>query len=341
MLLVPFLEANTAEEEEPLLVQLLEEHVKPVVKNILRLRLYSGGSERDFLAEDFEEAYEEIQLSLLKRLRGCKSQPDNSVASLRKYVAMVAHNACDDYFRKKFPRRRNLKDSIRYCLITDSNFVLWQDENKGWMASLAFIANPAATNGRALPANEVVELLARKLPGIDLHRLDLPDVITVVLETHPTPIDLDVLTAVVAKVRDIEDIPAASLDEEGQALSERIPSSEASPAALAEYHEVLKQLWDEIKRLPRRHRVALLCNLRDQQGVNVIMLFPVTGVATFEELADVLELSVSDFEMLWARLPLDDASLAEFLGVTRQQVINLRRNARDRLRRRLDGLSTR
>ena len=320
MLLLPFLEANTAEEEEPLLVQLLEEHVKPVVRNILRLRLYSSG---DFRTEDFEEAYEEIQLNLLKRLRGCKSQPDNSVTSLRKYVAMVAHNACDDYFRKKFPRRRNLKDSIRYCLTTDSNFVLWQDDDKGWLASLAF----QNTNGHALP--------------VDLRRLDLPDLITAILETQGAPIELDELTAVIAKLRDIEDVPTASLDEEGHALSERIASSEASPAALAEYHEVLKQLWDEIKQLPRRHRVALLCNLRDQQGVNVITLFPVTGVATFEELADVLELSVPEFETLWAQLPLDDASLAEFLGVTRQQVINLRRNARDRLRRRLDGLNTR
>ena len=320
MLLLPFLEANTAEEEEPLLVQLLEEHVKPVVRNILRLRLYSSG---DFRTEDFEEAYEEIQLNLLKRLRGCKSQPDNSVTSLRKYVAMVAHNACDDYFRKKFPRRRNLKDSIRYCLTTDSSFVLWQDDDKGWLASLAF----QNTNGHDLP--------------VDLRRLDLPDLITAILETQGAPIELDELTAVIAKLRDIEDVATASLDEEGHALSERIASSEASPAALAEYHEVLKQLWDEIKQLPRRHRVALLCNLRDQQGVNVITLFPVTGVATFEELADVLELSVPEFETLWAQLPLDDASLAEFLGVTRQQVINLRRNARDRLRRRLDGLNTR
>lgn len=320
VLLLPFLEANTAEEEEPLLIQLLEEHVKPVVRNILRLRLYSSG---DFRTEDFEEAYEEIQLNLLKRLRSCKSEPDNSVTSLRKYVAMVAHNACDDYFRKKFPRRRNLKDSIRYCLTTDSNFVLWQDEDKGWLVSLAF----ENTNGHALPA--------------DLHRLDLPELITAILETQGTPIELDELTAVIARIRDIQDVPAASLDEEGQALSERIASSEASPAALAEYHEVLKQLWDEIKRLPRRHRVALLCNLRDQQGVNVITLFPVTGVAAFEELADVLELPVPEFETLWTQLPLDDASLAEFLGVTRQQVINLRRNARDRLRRRLDGLNTR
>src|SRR2546425_1310761 len=109
-------------------------------------------------------------------------------------------------------------------------------------------------------------------------------------------------------------------------------------ATVVEYHQLLEQLWNEIKQLPRRQRVALLCNLKNQQGVNVITLFPATGVATFGQLADALEISVLDFETLWARLPLDDLSLGKYLGITRQQVINLRRNARDRLMRRMKAL---
>src|SRR2546425_12785117 len=45
-------------------------------------------------------------------------------------------------------------------------------------------------------------------------------------------------------------------------------------ATVVEYHQLLEQLWNEIKQLPRRQRVALLCNLKNQQGVNVITLFP-------------------------------------------------------------------
>jgi hypothetical protein len=36
-------------------------------------------------------------------------------------------------------------------------------------------------------------------------------------------------------------------------------------------------------------------------------------------------------------LPLDDATIAGLLGLTRQQVINLRKSARERLARRLKG----
>src|SRR2546426_12067644 len=116
-LLLPFLEASTEEQEEPLLIQLLEEHINPVVIKILRhkLRWYSNGREGIYRTQDIKEAYDEIQLHLLKRLRSCKSQPaNNSVANLRSYVAITARNACEQYFRSKFPQRRNLKDQIRY-----------------------------------------------------------------------------------------------------------------------------------------------------------------------------------------------------------------------------------
>jgi hypothetical protein len=93
-------------------------------------------------------------------------------------------------------------------------------------------------------------------------------------------------------------------------------------------------LWGEIQLLPRAQRVALLCNLKSPQGVNVITLFPAARVATFEQLAEALEIPPREFEVLWGRLPLDDLSIAEYLKITRQQVINLRRSARDRLLRR-------
>ena len=38
---------------------------------------------------------------------------------------------------------------------------------------------------------------------------------------------------------------------------------------------------------------------------------------------------------LWPDLPLEDAAIAERLGLTRQQVINLRKSARARLGRRM------
>ena len=50
---------------------------------------------------------------------------------------------------------------------------------------------------------------------------------------------------------------------------------------------------------------------------------------------DALALSVERLAEFFNRLPLDDATIAEHLNLTRQQVINLRKSARERLARRL------
>lgn len=348
-LLLPFLEATSAEEEDLTLLQLFDEHINPVVRQILRYKLqwhfhHREGSSRN---QDIEEAYNEIQLQLLKRLRYFKSHPLNkSVANLRSYVATTARNACDEYLRRKFPQRRNLKDKIRYCLTSRAELALWEEAGRGWLSGLAAwerhpkptVADGSAQSSSAQSSNELIESLSGKLHSVDVQRLELHELLTNIFQLLSYPVELDQLTAIVAKLRGIEDNPLTSFDDGSNPLSERLASPQANPDTLVEYHQLLEQIWAEIQRLPRRQRVALLCNLKNPQGINVITLLPVTRVATFEQIADVLEIPLEEFEGLWGRLPLDDLSLAEYLGVTRQQVINLRRSARDRLMRRMKAL---
>lgn len=343
-LLLPFLEATTDEEEELRLSQLLEQHINPVVRQILRYKLqwYFNPREGAYRNQDIEEAYNEIQLHLLKRLRDLKSHPvDKPVSHLRSYVATTARNACDEYLRRKFPQRRNLKDKIRYCLTSRPELALWEQDGHGWLAGLALWERqrkPAQVSSSAQPKGELPELLSGKLQHVDVQRLELHELVTSIFQILGFPVELDQLTAIVAKLRGIEDNPMISFDAGSHPLSEQLASSEANPDTLVEYRQLLEKLWIEIQQLPRRQRVALLCNLKSQQGINVITLFPATRVATFQQIADVLEIPLEEFEGLWAKLPLDDLSLAEFLGVTRQQVINLRRSARDRLMRRMKAI---
>ncbi|HUR82071.1 MAG TPA: hypothetical protein VM733_15000, partial [Thermoanaerobaculia bacterium] len=82
-------------------------------------------------------------------------------------------------------------------------------------------------------------------------------------------------------------------------------------------------------------RKALLLNLRGEDEPNVIALLILTGTAKFDDIAAAREMSGQELAELWNELPLDDLRIAAALGVTRQQVINLRKSARERLRRRL------
>jgi hypothetical protein len=58
------------------------------------------------------------------------------------------------------------------------------------------------------------------------------------------------------------------------------------------------------------------------------------GVASFREVAEALETTPEELAGLWNRLPLEDLEIATRLGLERQQVINLRCTARERLARR-------
>ncbi|HYR27715.1 MAG TPA: hypothetical protein VEU30_04580, partial [Thermoanaerobaculia bacterium] len=68
-------------------------------------------------------------------------------------------------------------------------------------------------------------------------------------------------------------------------------------------------------------------------GGSAIPLLVFTGVATLEEIAAALEYERADIELLWDRLPMADLEIAALLGTTRQQIISLRRAARERLER--------
>jgi hypothetical protein len=119
----------------------------------------------------------------------------------------------------------------------------------------------------------------------------------------------------------------------------KLPVSMAShdlePDRVIGQRHLLEQVWDEVPKLPRRQRVALLLNLRDVNGSGMLWLLPVAGVATIRQIALILEIPDAEFAQLWRELPLDDAAIAVRLGCTRQQVINLRVSARKRLANRL------
>jgi len=339
VLLLPFLEASTEKEEEIFLLQLLDDHINPIVRQVLRYKLQSSFNQREkgFLNQDVEEAYYEIQLHVLERLRKFKSDPDSrSVTNLRGYVVTTARNACDEYLRRKFPQRRKLKDKIRYCLTNNPDFALWENGGKEWLSGLAGWRTVAGSNEQS--KNDVLQTVVGKLQATNTKSLELRELITAIFKIHSFPLELDQLTAIVAKLQGVEDHPLTPFETISYSSAELVPSYQADSATLVEYHQLLEQLWVEIRQLPRRQRVALLCNLKNQEGVNVITLFPAAGVATFEQIAEALELPVAEFESLWRKLPLDDLNLAAYLGITRQQVINLRRSARDRLMRRMKAL---
>ena len=118
---------------------------------------------------------------------------------------------------------------------------------------------------------------------------------------------------------------------------EMMAATQPDAAWQVEKRLFLQRLWEEIQLLPINQRRALLLTLRGAGGRGCIALFPATGTASLRQLAAALEMDAEALAALWNELPLDDSRLAETLRATRQQVVNMRKSARERLRRRLKG----
>ena len=339
-LLLPFLESTNESEEASLLVRLITEQADAVIERILiyKLQFYLNRDKTGCQNPDAEEIYSDIHLYLLKRLRLFKEDPTGKpVSNLRSYVATIARNRCDEYLRRKYPLRRQLKDKIRYCLTTDPEFALWEDADLGMIGGLAGWQNKrtACVTCLNLPSEDGREELYTKLRSLDANQLKLQNLLKMIFQASGAPMELDELTSLIAKSWSIEDRPAESFDEYENLPSSGFGDSYTSADTIIEYQQTLRQLWIEIRQLSRPQRVALLLNLRSPNGMNIITLFPATRIATFAQIAAALEIPTEQFEELCATLPMDDLSIAQLLGIARQQVVNLRRSARDRLARRL------
>jgi hypothetical protein len=116
---------------------------------------------------------------------------------------------------------------------------------------------------------------------------------------------------------------------------ETLTDSRALQARELDQRIYIERLWSEISQLSPRHVAALLLNLRDEHGASALDVFLLTGAASFKEIADAMGQTEEWLADIWNHLPIDDAKIAELLGLIRQQVINLRKTARLRLARRM------
>lgn len=338
-LLEPFLLEADDEPADELLSQLITAHAEPVIKGIIRYKLHLSSHRADGHA-DADDIYQEVLVQLLAELRQLRQQPDeHPITDLRGMAAVIAHRTCSRWMRRQFPERHALKNRLQYLLTRQRGLALWQDEDRKLVAGFAVWQGQkkaAATTRLAhlsddekLPAH--VRMLKSGRPQ------ELGDALAAIFNHLGAPVDFDELVSALAALLGIRDQPLESLTEDEDSAVFQAAASEPGPAWQIEKRIFLQRLWEELRQLPLNQRAALLLNLKDADGRGCIALFPATGVATLRQLADALEMAADKFAPLWNELPLEDARIAELLGLTRQQVINARKSGRERLTRRLKG----
>lgn len=290
-----------ADDGSALLEEILVHHVVPLCRTVTRRRRYTAAETSDIEAE--------VAMRMVVRLRAAREGAEPPLDDARKYVLTVAFSACHALVRRQHPERARLKNRIRYVAGHDQRLAIWERQDRDWVVGLRAHEGQAPSPGgpQAIPPYG-----------------ELSDVLLAICKSGPRSLDDAVSLAA----------DALGIQDGGAAAGQDVPDRGAAVDLQLSQRSELEWLWREVLELPERQRAALLLNLRDDGGHGVIELLPATGVATIRQIAAAVGMAADRFAALWRDLPLEDARIAELIGVTRQQVINLRKAGRFRLFRR-------
>ena len=329
----PFLNAPPESAAEHDALRVLIDEVTPVIEGVIHGRAGVAAA-----AMEREELFSEAVLQVIRKLQEIKSGPPRQpIANFKGYAAVTAFHVVHAHFRRVHPERRRLRNRIRHVVRTSAPFALWQSP------SGTFVCGRASW---AVTAEEASEGDLDRIPPLALSlavtwndavgRAQLTRALEHVFDHVRKPVELERLVETVAELFRLPMNPTQSASVERTEKS-RIDETASIESSLV-YRSALLEVWREVDLLPPRQRMALLLGLRDEHGSAIASLLIVLRITTFSELAAAVELSPEELTAMWDQLPLPDMVIAERLGLTRQQVINLRKSARERLGRRLPFL---
>jgi DNA-directed RNA polymerase specialized sigma24 family protein len=343
--LAAFLGAESDEAAEAALAAVFDDSTERLLMDCVRRGLF--GSVHG--VADAEDVASETRVRLIRRLRALRLDGGEVIEDFAAYVATTATRTCYAHLRARFPARTRFRNQVRYSVARHADTMLeesggvWRCRSRALRlaASRSDVARPGQ-GPRLVPSRGAVQQFVEAPRAfLSQARIDpsapLPQVIASILARLDAPIELDRLVDALALVLGIVEVRAVSAgDPSGSQVLESVPDQSPGTLRTMSDREELEALWREVIELPPNQRIALLLNLRDPDGGAALHALPVTGLVTRAELARLLELDEAALSTLWDRLPLDDLSIGARLGMTRQQVINLRKAARARLARRTE-----
>lgn len=310
-ILTPLIDARDAAKRECALEKLIIDHVQPVVARVL-----SRYASQALPQHDADDLASTINLRIVRRLQ----EIDQNVPILQfdDYVAAVAYNVVHAFLRRKYPERTRLKNRLRYLFTRDARFALWDVDG-------TVVCGLAAWRGRAplrrlMTVDDASAVMRdRRLPANALLAL---------FSMANAPLTLEDVVSLAADLWQITDVKSVPAREDRHSASRDV-------AVDLETRQYVEALWREVLQLREPQRAALLLNLRDVRGTNGLALLIVSGAASFDEIASAIGMTPQRLAEIWNELPFDDNTIAGTLSLSRQQVINLRKAARERLARRM------
>jgi hypothetical protein len=337
-ILPPFTQEQIETASKSLLSRLTDERAEFVIDRTIRATLPEMRTREGFCAEDLKA---EVVLKLVQRLQNLKpGSADSILGNLESYAAVITYNLCCGYMRSRYPEWSRLKNRIRHTLKHQQELAIWAHGMGAWFCGLSFwrrqkrrrlSPDQASALASDLKLREATRPGSRSARGARLKAL-----LIAIFELAEAPIELGDLVGLTAELCGIDDYATIGMGSFHDCALLEV----AGAAALSDVVEArtgLAHLWKEICELPRNERIVLVLSMRDERGLDGLSLLGNAGIASFKEISHALGITALDLSEMWDELPMDDLRIGLLIGLTRQQVSNLRKSARTRLGNRIEG----
>jgi hypothetical protein len=155
------------------------------------------------------------------------------------------------------------------------------------------------------------------------------------LEWAGGPIELKALVHIMATLLDVKDHPAESLDDEERGyLETEISDTTLMTNTRADFEKFLGSLWRAVRALREKQRLTFCFGFEYEKGEDLFTLLLDADIVTLSQLAQEFGRSSGELVKLWQKMPMNNASIAEELGATPQQVRQWRFHAEENLEKR-------
>lgn len=345
-LLREYMCATSEEEASRVLEELVSVHAGHLINRVSTDWLGIARTRRTATKEhvDAEDLFNEVVAQLLGCLHSLKCSPSHcGIRCFCGYTVGVAERVCTASLRRKTPSYTSFSNQVRYSLMQHEEFALWRVPQGGTLCGLHEWMNREEFVGWG----DLEVLLEQggwdSTRSVEAHaprKHCMAATITDVFSLTKAPLLFNDLVRFLTRALGVEEFVEHLCPDIDSVFERQTASgSHSSNTTDVEHRQLLSFLWSEVRQLPPSQSAALLLNLRDSQGRGLVDLLLLLSIAELPEIAETLRMSPEELDSLWDQLPLSDFQIAERLGITRQQVINLRKSARQRLHRRSVALA--
>src|SRR5262249_5077295 len=224
------------EAAESALALLIETHIEPVIRSVIRFKLRLAPRAP---AHQAALAHHHLARGALAQCRADvrklgAEHDSRSTSDARGLAATITYRVCYGWLRRRSPRRHALRNRLQYLLTRQAGLALWPAGGQSGQSEKALIAGFASWRG---PARASAETL-RQLPGDEkfLARASrliargqdakLNDLLAAIFDYVGGPVAFDELVGAVAALLRIKDEPPASTEEGPEAYGAQLASCE-------------------------------------------------------------------------------------------------------------------